>query len=288
MKIGVSTWSFINYVRAKDIKLEELPAKAKEIGFDFIEFNAFELYNEQTTPEMAKRLKEECGRINLEIISYTTKADFLTGSEGNWEKEAERLKAHVDIANALGARYIRHDASWGWAAGYKGKKGFDDALATLAKGCRRVTEYASQYGIRTMVENHGYFCQDSERVEKLANSVDHENFGILIDIGNFLCVDEDPATALGRLVPYAFHIHAKDFHFKKGMMPDPGEGWFKSRGGNYLKGAIIGHGDVPVVQCLDILKAAHFGGAVAIEFEGMEESIKGTSIGLDNLRRYLG
>jgi hypothetical protein len=44
-----------------------------------------------------------------------------------------------------------------------------------------------------MVENHGFFCQDSERVEKLITQVGKENFGALVDIGNFLCVDESPA-----------------------------------------------------------------------------------------------
>jgi sugar phosphate isomerase/epimerase len=116
-----------------------------------------------------------------------------------------------------------------------------------------------------MVENHGFFCQDSERVEKLINTVDHKNFGALIDMGNFLCADEDPAKAVGRLLPYVFHVHAKDFHTKQGICTDPGEGWFQSRGGNFLRGAIIGHGDVPVVQCMRLLNA----------------------IGLKNLRRFI-
>ena len=77
-----------------------------------------------------------------------------------------------------------------------------------------VDEFAADLGIKTMVENHGYFCQDSERVEKLMNAVNHPNFGALVDMGNFLCADEDPARAVGRMAPYAFHCHAKDFHVK--------------------------------------------------------------------------
>ena len=38
-----------------------------------------------------------------------------------------------------------------------------------------------------MVENHGYFAQDSDRVEKLINAVDHPNFGLLLD-GATSCV----------------------------------------------------------------------------------------------------
>jgi sugar phosphate isomerase/epimerase len=137
------------------------------------------------------------------------------------------------------------------------------------------------------VENHGFFCQDSDRVEKLYCAVGHPNFGLLADMGNFLCADEAPGNAFSRVAPYAFYAHAKDFHVKSVMLPDPGEGFFRSRSGNYLRGAIIGHGDVPVRHCLTALKKAGYDGYIAIEFEGIEEPVRGIAIGLANLRRYL-
>jgi sugar phosphate isomerase/epimerase len=190
-------------------------------------------------------------------------------------------------ASLMGAPGMRHDATRGFSNDYKGPKSFDDALPVLVNGCRRVTEYAASLGIKTMVENHGFFCQDSERVEKLVCGVNHPNFGVLVDMGNFLCADEDPAKAVGRLMPYAFHVHAKDFHVKAGTMPDPGAGWFKSRAGNYLRGAIIGHGDVPITQCINIMKNAGYEGVLSIEFEGLEEPLEGIAIGLQNLKRYV-
>jgi sugar phosphate isomerase/epimerase len=44
---------------------------------------------------------------------------------------------------------------------------------------------------------------------------------------------------------------------------------------------------VPVVQCLQVLKDSGYDGVISIEFEGIEEPIKGISIGLENLRRYI-
>jgi sugar phosphate isomerase/epimerase len=182
---------------------------------------------------------------------------------------------------------MRHDAAWGFPSDYKGVQSFDAVLPRLAKGCRAVTEYAADLGIKTMVENHGFFAQDSERMEKLVTAVDHPNFGLLVDMGNFLCVDEEPEKAVGRLMPYAFHVHAKDFHVKSGNQPNPGRGWFSSRGGNYLRGAVIGHGDVPIVQCLKIMKGKNYDGILSIEFEGMEEPLEGIAIGLENLRSFV-
>ena len=87
--------------------------------------------------------------------------------------------------------------------------------------------------------------------------------------------------------PYAIHAHAKDFHIKSGNGENPGAGFFQSRGCNYLRGAIIGHGDVPVRQCINALKRAGYDGYLMVEFEGMEDPIKGISVGLDNLRRFI-
>lgn len=287
MKLGVSSYSFGQLYWNGRIDFLDIPAKAKEMGFEVIEFSALKTPEGQTPLKFAPRVREASDKAGISIMNYTIGADFLKGSNGDWRAEAERLKAEVQAAKILGAPGMRHDATGGFPAGTKGARGFDDALPTLAKGCRMVTEYAADQGIRTMVENHGFFCQDSERVEKLVNAVNHPNFGVLVDIGNFMCADDPPEKAVGRLVAYAFHVHAKDFHFKPGAAPDPGKGWFRSRGGNYLRGSIIGHGDVPVQQCVGILKRAGYDGVLSIEFEGMEDALAGISIGLENLRRFV-
>lgn len=287
MKIGVSSYSFSALVDKGAMTQFDIIAKAKEMGFEVLEFAGFIIPEGESAASYASRLREECSRQGIEIGNYTIGADFINGSGGNPDAEAERLKKEVEIARILGAPGMRHDVTQGFRPGYRGPKGFDDALPILIEGCRAVTEYAAEFGIKTMVENHGFFCQDSERVEKLVNGVNHENFGVLADMGNFLCADEDPAKALGRLAPYIVHVHAKDFHVKPGTSPNPGEGWFKSRGGNYLRGSIIGHGDVPVVQCLSIIENKGYNGAVSIEFEGMEDPLAGISIGLKNLKNYI-
>lgn len=120
--------------------------------------------------------------MGIEIVNYTIGADFLRGSNGDLQAEIERVKREVDIAAILGVPGMRHDASSGWPATHRGPKSFDAALPRLAEGCRAVTEYAASQGIKTMVENHGWFCQESLRVEKLVTAVDHPNFGVLIDM----------------------------------------------------------------------------------------------------------
>ena len=260
-------------------------ARAKEMGFEVIEFAGLTPPEGISALDFAPTVRGACAQAGLPIVNYTIPADLLCGSDGNLTTEVRRLCAEVLVAEALGAPGMRHDAGWGFPKGHPGPKSFEAALPRMAEGCRAVTEFAAARGIRTMVENHGYFCQDSDRMEELVEVVGHPNFGALVDIGNFMCADEDPAQAVARLAPHAFHVHVKDFHWKSGNGPDPGEGWFPTRAGNRLRGAILGHGEVPVAQCLRLLKEAGFDGVLSLEFEGLEDPIKGIAIGLANLRR---
>lgn len=272
MQVSVSSYSFAKM----NLSPVECLHKAKELGFAAIEYIDMDM-------ETAKRLREESERLDFPIICYTVGADFLIAQ--SVEAEAQRLHAQVDIAQVLGVQKMRHDATRGFPAPRSAYAGFDQALPILAQGCRMVTEYAAEKGIATMVENHGFFCQDSMRVAALAGAVGHPNFGLLTDIGNFLCADEDPAIACGNAAAMTKHVHAKDFHIKSGRCDNPGEGWFRSRGGNYLRGAVIGHGEVPVRQCLSILRGAGYDGYVSIEFEGMEDCAEALRIGRENLER---
>ena len=285
MKISVSSYSFSQLLNSGEHSQLTLIALAKEMGFDAIEFTDLCPPDGVTEEEYAKQIKAESERAGLPVSSYTIGADFLKAD--NLDDEIARVCKKVDIASILGVKVMRHDATTGFNEEDRHYKGFDESLPVLIKGCKAVTDYAKQYGIRTCVENHGFFCQDSVRVEKLITGVADENFGALIDIGNFACADDPSPIAVGRLAPYVKYVHAKDFHIKSGNGFNPGRGFFRSRGGNYLRGAIIGHGDIPVTQCLSVLKNSGYDGYVSVEFEGMENALDGISTGLENLRNML-
>ncbi len=285
MKIGVSSYSFQQLINSGEETQLSIIKKAKEMGFDGIEFIDLSAPEGTSEEEYAAMLREESEKIGLPIIAYTIGANLL--NPDGLDAEVERVCRKIDIADILGAKILRHDAAWSVPDDIKNHLGFEYVLPTLIEGCRRITEYAASKGIATMIENHGFFCQDSERVERIVNGVASPNFGVLIDMGNFSCADEDSAKAVGRLAPYAKHVHAKDFHIKSGNGLNPGKGFFKSRGGNYLRGSIIGHGDIPVYQCIQILKSSGYEGWISVEFEGLEKCLDGIEIGFENLKKMI-
>lgn len=286
MKKGISSYSFEKMLRKGAITVEEIPEKAAQLGFGVIDFVDWHIMQSADPFAQAKLLKDKSAAAGLEVGNFAVAGDFL--KDGGWEQEADRLKGMVDIAAALGASTMRHDLTYGLPK-ESGLRSFYDALPILAKGIRAISEYARAKGIRTVSENHGFFMQDSLRLEALMGQVDCDNYGLLIDVGNFACVDEDSALAVSRLASFAFHVHVKDFFIKRGVQPKEllGQGWFRSRGGNFLRGAIIGHGDIPIRQCLGILQAAGYTGTVALEYEGMEDCLTGLSWSSQTLSEML-
>lgn len=283
MKVCVSTYSFNKRIASGSMTQCDCIKKAAEMGFDSVEISELLAGEGQDRTEYAALLKKTADEAGIAITNFNFGADFITGSDGNFDAEVERVCGMVDMAAILDAGSVRHDAARN-AGDYRC---FARALPVIAEGCRRVTEYAAERGIKTMVENHGFFAQDSDRVEALYAAVGHPNFSLLTDIGNFTCADENPINAVSRVAPLAGFVHIKDFHIKSGAEPDPGKGFFKSRGGNYLRGAVTGQGNVPVKQCLDILKAAGYDGYVSIEFEGVEDPLDALPTCLENARRYI-
>lgn len=283
MKISVSSYSFSQALRAGKITLIECVAKAKEMGFDGIEFIDLPGDTLDAQKTMAAALRAEADRVGIEINAYTIGANLYRDTQEESDAEVQRLCGQLEVAKILGASVMRHDVCY--RLGKTGNsRSFDLMLPTIAANARRVTEYAQTLGIRTCTENHGFIAQDSDRVERLFNAVNHDNYGLLVDMGNFICADENPITAVSRVAPYAIHVHAKDM-----MVRNVPTGHCRSmtRGGNYFCGTVIGEGDVPVKQCLTILKRAGYDGYVSIEFEGCGDCIDGIARGLEHLKEYL-
>ena len=79
-------------------------------------------------------------------------------------------------------------------------------------------------------------------------------------------------------------MHAKDFCYRKADEILSDDGFFKTRNGNFLKGVILGHGDVPVLEALNVVKDNGYNGFVTLEFEGLEDARLGCAYGLNTLK----
>lgn len=285
MKLSVSSYSFSQYIKAGKMTQLEVVAKAAEMGFDGIEFT--DLISKDASLEeqlrYAELLRAEAEKYDIEIVAYLVGADLYAGGDG----EVERVCGQLKVAKALGAKIMRHDACYKETC--EGKTvSFERMLPVLSERIRRIADCAQSLGIKTVSENHGFVVQDSDRVERLYNSVAHDNYGILLDFGNFACVDENSAAAVSRLAPYAVHVHAKDFHiYPYGTEPMEQDKVIVTRGCNKIVGCAVGDGDIPVSQCIDIMKKAGYDGYITVEFEGLGDCVEEIARGLAFLKAHV-
>lgn len=281
MKLGISSYSLYQAMNAGRMTINDVIEWVAEIGASHIEIVPRHGFDFAANPELEDQIRENAARCGLDISNYALGANFITETEEQYEAEIARVISEVDRVHRLGAKLMRHDVA---SRPDTSIARFNEDLDRIAAACRRIADHARQYDITTSVENHGYYVQASDRVQALIHAVDRPNFKTTLDIGNFVCVDENPVTAVKNNLPYASIIHIKDFYIRPSFR-NPGEGWFKSAGGNYLRGAIAGHGDIDVYEILRLIKESGYDGYFSIEYEGMEDCQKGTKIAFDNIMR---
>ncbi|MBO5649480.1 MAG: sugar phosphate isomerase/epimerase, partial [Clostridia bacterium] len=163
------------------------------------------------------------------------------------------------------------------------------------EACRTLCDYAAARGITTLVENHGFFVNGSDRVIRLIEAVGSPSFRMVVDTGNFACMDEDCTAAVIKCLPYAAMIHLKDFYVRSadalpgigGLFRCDSGCWFSSVSGiSMLRGAILGQGDLDTKKIVRAISASGYSGYVSVEFEGMEPPHIGSAAGLEAARYF--
>lgn len=284
----VSTYSLAKWRQKCNKTIQQTIDFIAQTGVTHIEFSGVA---DHTTPNLVKQatlFQRRCDKRNLTVASYCTPSELLLPLKRQ-NQAVVALKQQVDIAAALGAPSMRHDVTRGFEPGYsrfKGSRTFSQALKIVVPAIREVADYAQMRGIKTSLENHGFFMQHPDRVCKLIETVNHPNFGLTLDMGNFLCVGADPVAAVKQCLPYAQMVHVKDFHRKPKKLAPP-SGWFMTPTKNALRGAIVGHGIIDIPAQLKLLKRAKYAGPLSLEFEGLEEPTFAVQTGMDYLRTQL-
>ena len=303
MKIGLTSYSMNAYIEPGLLPVTDVMRFAKENGAEHIELVpfGFTLHDDKTgqfNEPLLEEIRALSKELDLPLSNYAVLGDLLKPNPTDREAEVERLKRHIDVAAKLGLSFMRHDvSSFRRPLESNTPAAFEESFPVCVDTCRRLSEYAEQFGITTLVENHGFFVNGSDRLIRLMEAVNRDNFGMLLDTGNFACVDENCTVAVQKCAPYAKMVHLKDFYIRPesrltgvgGLFRCDAGCWFSTNSGlTMLRGSILAQGDLDVWTSLKILKESGYDGNVSVEFEGMEDKLLGISLGKENLQSYIG
>ena len=279
VKIGFTCYSFAQALRAKEMDICEVIRFAAGLGAQHMELSPGSMF--EMNPETIAKIVETAKSVQMPLSSYTIGANFVQKDAAAVKTEIERVKKEVEIAAALGVTRMRHDCGWRpqEECSYAN---FDRDFPIFVDACGQIADKAKTYGIVTSIENHGFYVQASERVQRVVLAVNRENFRTTLDVGNFLCVDEDPECAVMNNIRFASMIHFKDFHIRRSVT-DPA-GFIKTLHGRYLRGAVTGDGDVDLPSICRLIKESAYDGFLSIEYEGREECQFACTRAIKNVR----
>ncbi|MCL2514676.1 MAG: sugar phosphate isomerase/epimerase [Microbacteriaceae bacterium] len=288
--LGVSSYSFHQRMRTGEMTLFDVidwvaSSDAEHLELAVLDDGAASPIPTPASPaDYVERVRTTAEAAGVPLSNLAMHAEFWAPGGVDLDAQIAKVKDYIDLAVRLGIPRLRHDVVAHGVVPGDDTPAFEAAFPAIVAASKELAQYAAARGVTTSLENHGFFVQAADRIRRIIHAVDEPNFRTTLDVGNFVCVDEDPAVVVRENLPYAMTVHFKDFYLRSS---DPGEGWFRSRGGRYLRGAIVGNGDLDLAAVARAVRDSGYSGPAAIEFEGDEDCLLGITRGLANARRLL-
>ena len=208
-EISLAQWSWHRRLFGEaEPRLDNLDfaEEAHDFGFRAVEYvNQFFKDKANDTAYLAemKRRADDFGVRSLLIMCD----DEGALGDPDSRRRSQAVQNHhkwVRAAKYLGCHSIRVNAY---------SEGSDDEqLRLAADGLRRLSEYAADYKINVIVENHWGPSSDGKWLAGVIKRVNLPNCGTLPDFGNFP-PEIDPYEAVEILMPYAKGVSAKSYDF---------------------------------------------------------------------------
>ncbi len=223
----------------------EIFATAKDLGLDGIEVRGIgdEIYAPKVEAFSSERLPKVTAQLqnaNMEVPMLTSAA--CLGLEQGTDKAMDEAKSYIDLAARIGASFVRVMISPVAAP----------EQADIAKAGGHYIElcaYGKEKGVTPLIETNGLLA-DSVAMKSFMETYGTDG-GVLWDIHHpYRFFGETPATTwenIGRLVKYT--------HVKDSVMSD-----------GQVAYRMMGYGDVPVMDALQILHKNGYDGYVTFEW----------------------
>jgi sugar phosphate isomerase/epimerase len=218
-----------------DRTLAQLIAAAEKYGYEGLEFrvdwdhkHGVELSASQDDLAAAQGMLEDSG---IEATCIATGVQLNSTDAAEHKKEQESLKRHIELAQGVGARYLR---VFGDPVPEE-EADRDKALSLAAESCAAVDEHAGQHNAKVLIETHTNMRADWAR--RIVEDSGATNVGVLWHIGHHVSRGQSVDEAFGHIKGHIDHLH---FNTSEGgkvtdadnqrtfdlMKPDGYEGFF--------------------------------------------------------------
>lgn len=206
VRIGLNVYSFHQPLSGGKMTLFDAVRFCAEQGIAGIDTTGYYFpgYPAKPPAEFVRRLKREAFLHGVAIFGTGVRNDFSLADAGARQRELALVKDWIETAAELGAGVIRVFSGRGVPEGYT----FEQVLGWMAPLMRECADYGARHGVMVGVQNHDDFLKDAAQTIRLVEAVEHEWFGVILDVGSLR--QGDPYEEIARLVPYAISWQLKE------------------------------------------------------------------------------
>ena len=245
-KISLAEWSLHRTIRSKKIDhLDFFDITKNKFGLSAVEYVNVFFFDKANDNGYLNEMKIRADDLGIKSLL------IMCDSEGNLgdpdpKQRTKAIENHykwVDAAKFLGCHSIRVNA--------RSTGRYDEQIKLATDGLQRLTEFAKDFGINIIVENHGGLSSNGSWLSKVIQDIDHPMCGTLPDFGNFKIDDNkwyDRYKGVSELMPFAKGVSAKSNSF--------------DHKGNETQ--------TDYYKMIKIVLASGYDGYIGIEYEGNE------------------
>jgi sugar phosphate isomerase/epimerase len=182
---------------------------------------------------------------HLRFVDLGSSAEMHHSDAAERKKNLDEAKRFIDLAQKLECPYVRVFPN------KLPKESRDATLELIAEGLREIGDFAKGSNVMVLLETHGEIVESS-LIKQIMDKVNHPKVGLVWDVTNMWTVaKEPPAQVYAVLKNYIHHTHIKDAKLIDGTP-------------HYT---LLGQGDVPIFEAIDILRKGGYEGYFSFEWE---------------------
>jgi len=255
-KISLAEWSLHKTLQAGKLTNMEFPAKAKnDFGIEAVEYVNQFFKDKAKNRSYLQELKQRTRDLGVKNVLIMIDEEGSLGSINEKERKTavENHYKWVEAAKYLGCHSIRVNAA--------GKGTAEEVSDAAVKGLSSLTQFANDFDIGVIVENHGGYSSNGQWLSNVIQKVDLPGCGTLPDFGNF-CISREEGNCIKE---YDRYIGTKELMpFAKGV---------SAKSGSFNDDGIETR--IDYYKIMKIVKDAGYRGYVGIEYSGDMPEDKG-------------
>jgi L-ribulose-5-phosphate 3-epimerase len=210
-KISLAQWSLHKTIQAGKLDNRDFAKTAKEdFGIEAIEYVNQFWKDKAEDEKYIMDLKKRADDLGVKTLLIMCDGEGALGDADNAarEKAIENHRKWLDAAEYLGCHSIRVNA--------QSRGSYEEQQKLAADGLRRLAEFAEDYDLNVLVENHGGLSSNGQWLAGVMKMVNRKNCGTLPDFGNFRvgkAEEYDRYKGVDELMPFAHAVSAKSHDF---------------------------------------------------------------------------